>query len=375
MSNCVENSQLELNTAKKCVTYEIMHMEKIVATISTLGQAKILNAQFMPYDIYLEESNDFDDLINNLANFYHWCASRVLSLDRTYAKEILNSLGVSQAVTDKDRAQISLSYHCVSLNDVHWVRVEGENVSFAELNLYDNPLNEAIIPLPLKGKHLTVTNKELAPDLSTKGCFPKAWIRSGAEFRLLKDGGEDVVRRELIASKICQCFDVPQVKYDEYFYDGEIVTQSLIVTSKQYSMLSKMAYDIYADNHDLDTIEECIRLDPIVYYGMNILDYLVGNTDRHQENWGFLIDNATNQPVSLYPLMDFNMSFQTYDTLDGANCLTVLPRKLTQREAAIEAVKAIGLRQICDVDMSVFDGMEQEREMFTLRLEELKMYI
>ena len=58
MSNCVENSQLELNTAKKCVTYEIMHMEKIVATISTLGQAKILNAQFMPYDIYLEESND-----------------------------------------------------------------------------------------------------------------------------------------------------------------------------------------------------------------------------------------------------------------------------------------------------------------------------
>jgi hypothetical protein len=140
-------------------------------------------------------------------------------------------------------------------------------------------------------------------------------------------------------------------------------------------MVSKMAYDIYADNHDLDTIEECIRLDPIVYYGMNILDYLVGNTDRHQENWGFLIDNATNQPVSLYPLMDFNMSFQTYDTLDGANCLTVLPRKLTQREAAIEAVKAIGLRQICDVDMSVFDGMEQEREMFTLRLEELKMYI
>ena len=38
------------------------------------------------YVYYLEESNDFDDLVNNLANFYHWCASRVLSLDRTYAK-------------------------------------------------------------------------------------------------------------------------------------------------------------------------------------------------------------------------------------------------------------------------------------------------
>ena len=226
----------------------------------------------------------------------------------------------------------------------------------------------------MKGKHLTVTNQELAPDLSTKGCFPKAWIRKGNEFCLLKDGGEEVVRRELLASRICQCFDIPQVVYEEYFYDGEVVTQSTIVTSKRYSMVSKMAYDVYAINNDLDTIEECIRLDPIVYYGMNILDYLVGNTDRHPENWGFLIDNETNKPVSLYPLMDFNMSFQTYDTLDGANCQTVDSRRLTQREAAIEAVQAIGLRQIRDVDMAIFDGMESEREMFLLRLAELKKY-
>ena len=366
--------QFVRNASQETTVYEIMHMEKIVASVSTLGQVKIFNAQFLPYDIYLEESDAFDDRINNLANFYHWCASRVLSLDRTYAKEIMNSLGVTQSVTDRDRAQISLSYHCVSLNDVFWVRTVGEKVTFAELNLYDNPLNEAVIPLPLKGKHLTVTNKELAPDLSTKGCFPKAWIRSGTEFKLLKDGSEEVVRRELLASKICQCFDVPQVAYEEYFYDGEMVTQSSIVTSKRYSMVSRMAYDVYAINNDLDTIEECIRLDPVVYYGMNILDYLVGNTDRHPENWGFLIDNATNQPVSLYPLMDLNMSFQTYDKLDGANCQTVLPRKLTQREAAIEAVQVIGLRQIRDVDLAIFDSMRQEREMFLLRLAELQKY-
>lgn len=113
---------------------------------------------------------------------------------------------------------------------------------------------------------------------------------------------------------------------------------------------------------------------PIAYYGMNILDYLVGNTDRHPENWGLLIDNATNQPVSLYPLMDFNMSFQTYDTLDGANCQTVSSRRLSQREAAIEAVKAIGLRQIRDIDITIFDGMDQERGMFLLRLAELRKY-
>ena len=189
---------------------------------------------------------------------------------------------------------------------------------------------------------------------------------------MLKDGGEDVVQRELLASRICQCFDIPQVVYEKYFYDGEAVTQSIIVTSKRYSMVSKMAYDVYAINNDLDTIDECVRLDPITYYGMNILDYLVGNTDRHPENWGFLIDNETNSPVSLYPLMDFNMSFQAYDKLEGANCQTVGSRKLSQREAAIEAVKAIGLRQICGVDMTIFEGKNHEREMFQLRLAELE---
>ena len=60
----------------------------------------------MPYGLVLEESNDFDDRINNVTNFYYWCASRMLTLDRTYAKEILNSIGASQSVTDRERAQL-----------------------------------------------------------------------------------------------------------------------------------------------------------------------------------------------------------------------------------------------------------------------------
>ena len=86
-------------TKKKTIVYEIMHMEKVVAWIATNGRAEVLNEQFMPYDLYLDsEDDDIDTLVNNLSNFYHWCASRVLSLDRTYAKDLLNSIGVSQAV-------------------------------------------------------------------------------------------------------------------------------------------------------------------------------------------------------------------------------------------------------------------------------------
>lgn len=371
-------AKASLTQRQKAVMYEIMHMEKRVAVISTGGKAEILQERFMPYDLYLEETeeDDIDARVNNLNNFYHWCASRVLSLDRKYAKEILNSIGVPQAVTDRDRADISLSYHCVSLTDVYWVREQGEEVSFAGLNLYDHsPSKAVVVDISLKGRQMTVTNQELAPDLSTKGCFPKAWLRDAQGFRLLKDGGEDIVRRELLASEICQCFAIPQVKYRKYIYQGQAVTESDILSSKEYSMVSKMAFDIYACNHELDTVEVCRKLDPVSYYGMNILDYLTGNIDRHPENWGFLVDNRTNQYVSLYPLMDFNQCFLAYDTIEGANCQTVLPRKMTQREAAVDAVRQIGLPQICEMDMDKFGDMEREAEMFRHRLEELRKNI
>ena len=309
-------------------------------------------------------------------NFNHWCASRVLSLDRKYAKELLNSIGVSQATTDLERAKISLLYHCVSLTDVYWVRQYGEEITFAEINLYDKSLNDAIVELSLKGRQMTVTNKELATelaqDLSTKGCFPKAWIRRGKEFILLKDGGEDAVERELLASRLCQCFDFKQVKYKEGFYDGQKVTESRIITSKQYSIVSRMAFGVYAQNHDLDVVDECLRIDKETYYGMNILDYLVGNIDRHPENWGVLVDNQTNEYVSLYPIMDLNQSFGSYDTIDGANCQTVYSEKKTQREAAIEAVRNIGLPQMKDIDGDLFEDHIEWKTMFFQRLEELK---
>ena len=70
---------------------------------------------------------------------------------------------------------------------------------------------------------------------------------------------------------------------------------------------------------------------------MNILDYLIGNTDRHWGNWGLLVDNKTNKPISLHPLMDFNQYFSAYDTLEGANCQTVMPSGMTHKEVALVA--------------------------------------
>ena len=113
--------------------YEIMHVDQPVATISSDGLCCITAPSFLPYNLYLEDDDDISVRINNLSNFYYWCASRVLTLDRVYAKEVLNAIGATQAATDKERAKISLSYHCVTLTDVFWVRQIKEKVSFNDL--------------------------------------------------------------------------------------------------------------------------------------------------------------------------------------------------------------------------------------------------
>ena len=357
----------------KATVYCIMHTERCVAQVSTAGECKIYFEDFMPYGLVLEESDDFDDRINNVTNFYYWCASRMLTLDRTYAKEILNSIGASQNVTDRERAQIALSYHCLSLLDVFWVKGEKENIRFEDINLYTHSLSNALVDIALRGHQMAVTNAHLlANDLSTGGCYPKAWVRKEEGFYLYKDGGQDAVEREVLASKICRCFDCNQVLYEQGMFENEPVSISKIMTSQRYSLVTYAAYDVYCTNHDWNTLDKILELDAHGYYMMNILDYLVGNTDRHWENWGLLVDNETNQPIRLHDLMDFNRAFQQYDTLDGVNCLTAGKRHLNQREAAVEAVQKVGLNQIGPVDGVVFAEHENWKEKFQRRLSVLK---
>lgn len=110
--------------------FDIMHKDRKVVRIYGNGKCTIYYPSFMPYNLYFEKSDDLDERVNNLNNFYYWCSSRVLTLDRKYAKEIMAAIGANQAVTDKDRAMIAVSYHGLSLTDVYWIRAEKKAFRF-----------------------------------------------------------------------------------------------------------------------------------------------------------------------------------------------------------------------------------------------------
>lgn len=356
--------------------FDIMHKDRKVVRIYENGVCTIYLKSFMPYNLYLEKGKDTDTCINNLGNFYYWCASRMLTLDRKYAKEILNSIGAIQVYTDRERAFIAISYHAVSLMDVYWVRAKNEKATFDEINLYNHSLSNAFVDVSLKGKNLTVENAELittkdqAGDIGTPGVAPKAWIRENGDFYLLKDGDERDVDAEILASKIIECFDIEHVSYYASDFDGTKVSKCKIITSLDQSIVSSEFLEVYFLNNGKNKMEYILKKDKYSYYMMNVIDYLIGNVDRHWGNWGFLVENTKNRLQKLHPLMDFNKAFLSYDTVDGALCQTTEAR-MSQKQAAVEAVREIGLNQIKDVDRAWF-GDDATANMFFERLNILK---
>ena len=356
--------------------YTIMHKNRRVASVREDGKCTIYSRRFFPYNLWIEEGDGFDVRVNNLNNFYYWCSSRVLTLDRKYAKEIMNAIGAKQAVTDKDRAMIAISYHALCLTDVYWVKSDREQVLFEDISLYRNSLSNAFADVSLMGKQITAENAELlanrdiAGDVATSGVAPKAWIKEGDTFYLVKNGEERDVEAELLASKIASCFDVKQVEYVAGVFDGRKVSRSRLITDEDHSIVPFEFVSIFCLNHGLDAERFVLNKDAYSYHMMNVIDYLVGNSDRHWGNWGFTVDNRDNGLVGLHPLMDLNKAFTNYQTLDGGKCLTT-QENMTQKEAAIRAVRAVGLNQKREVQKDWFkDGAQFE--MFKLRLEVLK---
>lgn len=296
------------------------------------GTVDIFREELIPFDLYIESGIDADRF-NNRINFDWWCAHRILTLDREYSKELLNSCGLKQSNTDKDKADIALQYMCLSLKDFYWVKEVGTNYTWENVNLFDNSLSNAVVDIALKGKSLTITNSKLIDsDLATDGVFPKAWYRDKNTFYMYKGNRDDSVNKEVRASKILQKLGFKVLNYDIAYFDGEMVAKSKCFTSKDIGYIT--AGDLNS-TYDVDT--SCKEYDI-----MQLCDYLVGNSDRHQDNWGYLF-NDRREIIGFAPIFDFNHAFEARE---NAWCLPeqLFQRHITMLEIARKIVKKYNIK-------------------------------
>ena len=266
-----------------------------------------------------------------------------MTLDRKYAKELLNYHGLKQAVTDRDKAAIVVTLRGLSLNDCYWLKYSDEVVSWAEVNLFNNSLSNALVGLSLAGD-LTVSNGELSiSDLTTPGVFPKAWIRKPDGFHLAKGNVDGSVEKELEAFRILSKFGFDVVQYLETVWkSGEPITTCKCFTNEQVGFVT--AENLHYTLLELDSDINSFHKNYQVCYDMMVLaDYLVGNSDRHQGNWGYLFWTDHGTIFGMPPLFDFNHAFEaTTESL----CLPerFCGRRVTQLGAAVDAYKRLRVK-------------------------------
>ena len=121
---------------------QLLLKDEPILDIQENGTCRILDFDRLPFALRKEDVTFVD--------FIEWASNRTLSIGRSYAKEILNSLRLSQT----NRFAVCKACRGLSLEDAYWIRQEGDDKTWEEVNLFHNPLSLFVTEISLSGTNV-----------------------------------------------------------------------------------------------------------------------------------------------------------------------------------------------------------------------------
>ena len=321
------------------------------------GSCEILDFDRLPFALRKKDVTFID--------FMEWAANRTLSIGRSYAKEILNSMRLSQ----NNRYAVCKACRGLSLEDSYWIKQDGDSKTWDEVSLFQNPLSLFITEISLSGKniHYRTEGGERGnihtPELTTLGASAKGWIRGEGGLCLHKVG-----KYEIPADEILSALHIPHIHYavsqaaeiDCYLTEerkqwiegvGEVIVNSGLFTTEDTAFVTFEEFQLFCGAYGLNAFQEAARMDRDFYLKMQVADYILNNNDRHEQNWGFFMDNASGKITGFCPLFDHDHAFAVHENVMSQT--TEEPVLLY--DAAAEAQKELNL------DLSALDNMEKPK--------------
>ena len=252
----------------------------------------------------------------NAQSLATWVKLRIISTGRHHMEAVLGAIKL------KNKFDILVYCHGLSLNDTYWIKEKNDSIIFENINLYDNPFDNTLGWIAFTGVSSNISRNLSTPELTTNGMLPKYWQRcSDGNIILVKSGckteygysGEPY--SEVIASIISKKIDINVIEYEIGKRNNKTVSISKLFTNKQYGLVTIYEYMsfIYGNSDEL-LFKNCISsiydvlgtLEP--FYDMCFFDWLIMNDDRHKNNWGFLVNNKTRKIENFAPIWDNGMS-------------------------------------------------------------------
>jgi len=225
-----------------------------------------------------------------------WLSRRTVPRNRRNTEELMARFGLNSHNT---RGIIELC-RGLSLNDVHWVVDDNFKGTWAEYNLYGNPFSKAVSIVAFLGMGPDIEmGWTSSPEFTTNGMLAKCWRRIGDDVVLYKGGTDGAANTgfepysEYYASQIAEAMGLKHVHYGLSRFKGLICSTCRLFTSDKYG---------YVPAGRIVSRDEALQ-DPR-FADIFFFDAIIFNADRHMGNFGYLVDNDTNEIVGAAPIFD-----------------------------------------------------------------------
>lgn len=298
-------------------------------------------SRFLPLDMHGEATDE---------GLWRWLKHRVVPKHRAYIDQVLAQLGIRNG----DLRGIIRFSRGLSLNDVHWVVAENDQVLWKDINLYDNPFSETLAAMAFTGGDGTVALGSMSPELTTNGMLAKCWRRRDGVPVLFKGGTEGAANSgfepysEFYAAQVAEALGLPHVPYGLSKFKGRLCSTCPAFTSNRYGYLSAGRY----------MTREAALSDPR-FADIFFFDAIICNPDRHLGNFGYLVDNDTNEIIGAAPIFDNGY---------GLFSLALYKNKYKDEFADLSAFAAARTPALYQPWLNVPGGLTEEMKMRARRL-------
>ena len=203
----------------------------------------------------------------------------------------------------------------LSLTDHYWIRPQGSEVCWGDVNFFANGFSDDMGNLLFGRDVRTDAFDPVSPDNTSEGMLMKRWSIIDGSCYLIK-AGELPYRQEAYNEKaaciLAERMGIPHVEYDVIEYDGVVCSicdgfideDTELVSAHQISRSEIHEPGVPLYDH---LVSCCLhhRLDAVPFLDrMMVFDYLIGNTDRHLNNFGVIRDSHTLEWRGFAPLFD-----------------------------------------------------------------------
>lgn len=303
------------------MNYTLMHKELPVLDLDldeATGSLRKLGTVYHPAHLPLGTTDRKGQADRRALNA--WWIDRSIPASRSGVRQALEMLNLP------DPHLLLVRCFGLSLSDQYWVRPLDSDLSWANINFFDHPFSEDIGDVLLGKPPHSAAIDFCSPDNTSDGFLKKRWKILHGKRCLLKAGSNPFLQQpfnEVIASLVAERLGIPHVPYTLLWDDGlpYSVCEDFITPDTELVSAWRVMQSFPKDNstsvyrHYLNCCE-ALGI-PNMAHAVNqmiVLDYLIANEDRHQNNFGLIRNANTLEWLGAAPIFDSGSSLG-YDKL------------------------------------------------------------